>query len=394
MLQSSSAGGSAKKLQRWAVAAIATTAVVALGAGYGLVRSRFAPPADPAPAPAAPAPTVTALGRLEPQGTVIQLSAPSSSSGSRVEQLLVQVGDRVEAGQVVAILDSRDRLQAAYLQAQEEVKVAQAQLAITQAGAKQGEIAAQRAEIARLQAQWQGDIEAQSATVARLQAELQNAASEFDRYQALAAAGAISASDLDARRLTLSTAQRSVEEAQAVLARVQSTSPAQLRQAEATLAQIAEVRPVDVAARQAEVDRAIAALQQAKANLDQAYVTSPVAGEVLDIHTRPGEVVSSEGIGEIGQTQQMYAVAQVYQSDISRVEPGQQAAISSDSISGELKGTVERIDSQVQRQTVVNTDPSANIDGRVVEVHIALDPASSQRAAKFTNLQVTVEIAL
>jgi multidrug efflux pump subunit AcrA (membrane-fusion protein) len=59
----------------------------------------------------------------------------------------VQEGDRVQVGQIIAILDSRDRLQAAYEQAQEDVRVAQSKLAITQAGAKQGEINAQRAEM-------------------------------------------------------------------------------------------------------------------------------------------------------------------------------------------------------------------------------------------------------
>ena len=53
--------------------------------------------------------TVTALGRLEPAGEVIKLSPPASSQGSRVEQLLVKEGDSVKLGQVIAILDNRDR---------------------------------------------------------------------------------------------------------------------------------------------------------------------------------------------------------------------------------------------------------------------------------------------
>jgi HlyD family secretion protein len=304
----------------------------------------------------------------------------------------VKEGDRVQVGQVIAILDSRDRLQAAYEQAQEDVRVAQSRLAITQAGAKQGEINAQRAEIVRLQAQRQGDVEAQAATVDRLNSELQNAELEFNRYQQLAREGAISNSTLDSKRLTLNTAQRNVQEAKAVLNRIQNTSPAQIYQAEANLERVAEVRAVDVEANQAEVDRAIAAMKQAKANLDQAYVKAPIAGEILEIHTRAGEVISSDGIVSIGKTQQMYAIAQVYQSDIQKVKPNQRVKILSDSINGELLGNVERIDSQVKRQTIVNSDPSTNIDGRVVEVHVALDRDSSKRAAKFTNLQVTMEI--
>lgn len=390
MLQSSSDGGSGIKSQRWLAAAVG---VVAIGVvGYGVWRSQAS---QTAASQTVIAPvksnTVTALGRLEPQGEVIKLSANSTNS-NRLEKLLVQEGDRVQVGQVIAILDSRDRLQAAYEQAQEDVRVAQSKLAITQAGAKQGEINAQRAEIVRLQAQRQGDVEAQAATVDRLNSELQNAELEFNRYQQLAREGAISNSTLDSKRLTLNTAQRNVQEAKAVLNRIQTTSPAQIYQAEANLARVAEVRAVDVEANQAEIDRAIAAMKQAKANLDQAYVKATIAGEILEIHTRAGEVVSDNGIVSIGKTQQMYAIAQVYQSDIQKVKPNQRVKILSDSISGELLGKVERIDSQVKRQTIVNTDPSTNIDGRVVEVHVVLDRDSSQRAAKFTNLQVTMEI--
>ncbi|ELS34103.1 MULTISPECIES: ABC exporter membrane fusion protein [Pseudanabaena] len=390
MLQSSSDGGSGIKSQRWLAAAVG---VVVIGVvGYGVWRSQASPSAvsQTVIAPAK-SNTVTALGRLEPQGEVIKLSANSTNS-NRLEKLLVQEGDRVQVGQVIAILDSRDRLQAAYEQAQEDVRVAQSKLAITQAGAKQGEINAQRAEIVRLQAQRQGDVAAQAATVDRLNSELQNAELEFNRYQQLAREGAISNSTLDSKRLTLNTAQRNVQEAKAVLNRIQTTSPAQIYQAEANLARVAEVRAVDVEANQAEVDRAIAAMKQAKANLDQAYVKATIAGEILEIHTRAGEVVSDNGIVSIGKTQQMYAIAQVYQSDIQKVKPNQKVKILSDSIAGELLGKVERIDSQVKRQTIVNTDPSTNIDGRVVEVHVVLDRDSSQRAAKFTNLQVTMEI--
>lgn len=40
--------------------------------------------------------TVTALGRLEPKGEIIKLSATVSTQGSRVEQLLIKEGDRVK----------------------------------------------------------------------------------------------------------------------------------------------------------------------------------------------------------------------------------------------------------------------------------------------------------
>ena len=73
---------------------------------------------------------------------------------------------------------------------------------------------------------------------------------------------------------------------------------------------------------------------------------------------------------------------------------GQQAEITSHAITEELSGIVEEIGLEVKRQQVVNTDPAANIDGKIVEVKIALDEESSQKVSGFTNLLVTVKIIL
>lgn len=354
--------------------------------------------------------TVTALGRIEPRGKVIKLSATASTEGSRVEQLLVKEGDRVKPGQIIAILDSRDRLQAALKEAQEEVKVAQANLMRTQAGAKRGEIAAQQAAIARLKAESQGDINAQTATIERLQATARNAEAEEQRYQTLYEKGAVSASQRDSKRLNLETAQKSLQEAQAQLNRSQSASQQQIKEATATLDKITDVPKVDVEAAQAEVNRAVAAMNLAKANLQQAYVRWPFAiasskdkdlakrslqdGQVFEIHARPGELVSNNGIADIGQTSQMYVIAEVYESDISKVRTKQRVQAVGDFLPIELHGTVERLGLQVRRQSVINTDPISNIDNRVVEVYIRLDDASSLKAASLTNMQVKAVIEL
>ena len=338
--------------------------------------------------------TVTALGRIEPQGKVIKLSAAVSAEGSRIEKLLVKEGDRVKAGQVIAILSSRDRLQAELEQAQEQVKVAQANLNRIQAGAKPGEIAAQKAAIARLEAERQGDINAQAATIERFQAEVRNAQAEDERYQQLYQQGAISASQRDNKHLNLETAQKSLQEAQAQLNRTQSTSQQKIKEATATLDEIAEVPRVDIKAAQAEVNRAIAAMNLAKVNLKQAEVRSPQNGQVFEIHTHPGELISNDGIADIGQTNQMYVIAEVYESDIDKVRSGQQVRVFGDSLSIEFQGIVDRKGLQVRRQNVINTDPANNIDNRVVEVHIRLDEASSRKAATLTNMQVKAVIEL
>ena len=339
--------------------------------------------------------TVTALGRLEPSGEIIEISASSGSEGNRIEELLVKQGDQIKAGDVIAVLDSRDRLQAALNQAQEQVRIAQANLALVKAGAKTGEIQAQQAAIARIQIERDNNIAAQTAMVARMQAELNNAQVEYQRYQTLYQDGAISASERDSKYLAQETAKKQLAEAQANLNRIKSGQQEQLAEAKATLDQIAEVRPVDIAVAQAEVREAQAAVQTAQAELDQAYIKSPQAGTVIKIMTRPGEVVASdEGIVRIGQTSQMYAVAEVYESDIGKVKLGQSVNVTSSALPQKLTGTVNSIGLEVERQEVVNTDPTANIDAKVVEVKVKLDPESSKQVAGLTNLLVDVRINL
>ena len=339
--------------------------------------------------------TVTALGRLEPSGEIIQISVSSAAEGNRIEELLVKEGDEISKGETIAILDSRDRLKAALNQAKEQVAVAVANLAKVKAGAKTGEIEAQQAAIARIEAERSNDIAAQQATISRIQAEVNNAQVEYRRYQQLYRDGAISASEKDSKYLTLATAEEQLAEAQANLNRIKSSQQQQIAEAKATLNKIAEVRPVDVDVAAAEVRQARAAVETAQAELDRAYIKSPQAGRVIKVLTRPGEVVSSnDGIVRIGQTSQMYAVAEVYESDINKVQLGQQATVTSSAIPDELTGTVESIGLEVERQEVVNTDPTANIDAKVVEVKVKLDPESSQRVAGLTNLQVKVRIDL
>lgn len=338
--------------------------------------------------------TVTALGRLEPSGEVLHLMAPTSTQESRIEQLFVQEGDRVEPGQLIAILDNHSRLQAELQQAEEQVRIAQAQLAQVQAGAKTGEIQAQWAEIARLEAEQMGRVNAQRATVARLEAEVQNARVEYQRYESLFQEGAVTASQRDAKQLTYTTAQQQLQSAQEELVRLQTTGQEQIRQARATLEQVVEVRGVDVAVVEAQVQSAIATVTLARINLEQSLVRSPQAGQILRIHTHPGETIADQGIVTLGQTQQMMVVAEVYQNDIVAIQIGQTATVTSPALPNSLEGTVERIGLQVEPQQAVDEDPAANLDNRVVEVYIRLNAKSSKQVAGLTNLQVTTTIHL
>jgi HlyD family secretion protein len=350
---------------------------------------------NPAPLSSPRITTINALGRLEPQGEVINVSAASQSmGGSQVIELRVKEGDLVQAGQILAVLDSRDRLQASLQEAQQQVQVAKSRLADVKAGAKQGEIRAAQAEIENLAAQQFGELKTQQAAIARLSAELQSAETELQRNQTLAAAGAIAASTLDSRKLAVQTAQARLNEAITASDRTQQTLTAQIQKAKAMLAQTLEVRPTDINTAQAEVNRAIAATNRIQTELNQSYVRAPKAGRVLKIQTQAGELISTNGIIELATTDQMVAIAEVYESDISNVQNGQTAIITSSSnvFPEQLQGTVQQIGAQIAKKDVLNNDPTAATDARVIEVKIQLDQTASKKVANLINLQVNVEL--
>ena len=381
--------------------------------------------------PIVPVPqAVTALGRLEPETEIIKLSAPLALDGDRILELLVKEGDTVKVGQVIAILQSRNQLKNAVVQSTKQVEVAKAKLAQIKAGAKLGEIQeqsaiverikaqyagdrqAQEENIARISAQWEGDRIAQTATINKLTAELKNAESEYQRYEKLFSEGAISNSVIDSKRLNVETAKQTLSESQAILNRINTTANKQLAEAkvalnridntsnkqiketQAKLNSIAEVRPVDVQLGQTEIESAIANLNRAKTELEAAYIRAPMAGQIIKIHTRVGEKIGDQGIADFAQTNKMMAVAEVYQTDISKVKLGQQAIITSQGFTGKLQGTVQQIGLQVNRQNVFSDQPGENLDSRIVEVKIRLTPEDSKKVSSLTNLQVQTAIKL
>jgi HlyD family secretion protein len=137
-------------------------------------------------------------------------------------------------------------------------------------------------------------------------------------------------------------------------------------------------------------DVARANLSRAEAELALSQVRAPIEGQILKVHAREGERVGPEGIVEIGETASMYAVAEVYETDIGRVRIGQRARVMSPALESPLDGSVERIGLRIGRQDVLRTDPVADADARVVEVEIRLD--NPVAAARLTNLRVDVLI--
>lgn len=362
---------------------------------YSLLNSRSAKQiSDPIRTsnPAVTKRNVAALGRLEPAGEIVRLSAPNSVEGSRIDRVYVQEGDLVRTGQVIAVLDNQPSRAAALKKALSQMAVSQAKLVQVKAGAKTGDISAQQATVEKTIAELNGGIATQEATIGRISAEVKNSIQEYERYLPLYQQGAITKSDLDSKKLRLETAQEQLSEAKAALAKLVDSTQAQERQARATLDSVAEVRSVDVEVAQTEVDSAIAAVEQAKAELSLTYIRAPMSGKILKLYTKAGEVIDRNGIAELGRTSQMYVVAEVYETDVKNLKIGQTASITSEAFSGTLKGVVDKIGLRVKKQDIFDVNPMANTDFKVVEVKIQLNPSSSRQVSGFSNLQVRTVI--
>jgi len=374
---------------------LAVVAIAALGIGSFAYFNLANRPAQSVVSETAPkVETVSALGRLEPDGEVIKVFAPTSGESARIERLNVQHGQQIRKGDVIAYLDNYAPRTAALRESQERVVVTQAQLRQVEAGAKSGQIIAQQRVADRLQVELQTETAAQEAAIARLEAELRNAELEDQRYQYLKNEGAVSASFRDTKRLTSDIVRQQLNEAKSQLSRIVRSRQMQISEASATLDQISEVRPVDIEVARSQVAQAEAGVVRAKADQDLAIVRSPQDGQVLKIHTRAGELVSNQGIISLGRTQRMVAVAEIYELDISRIKIGQSATIISknNAFPEVLRGKVKEVGLQISKKDVLNTDPAAQFDARVVEVKILLDEPSSKRVSGLTNLSIQVSI--
>ena len=327
---------------------------------------------------------VVALGKLIPRGEVIKLSV-TNAEDSRVNQILVEEGDRVEKNQVIAILQGFENRERDLEEAEKNVELAQARLEQTWAGeTKQAELAAQKANISRLESQLRNETQEKKAAIASATAQLRQAQLTFERNQTLRDQGAVSQQTLDQVREQLDMAQANLNERKA-----------QLNNTEQTLKE--EIRPVDVRVAEIELERAIIAVEQRRADLEDTKVKVPIAGQILRINTRVGEQVNTQrGIVELGRTHEMYAIAEVYETDIGKVRIGQPATISSEygGFAGNLKGSVEHLGLQVGAKELseASEDPTQDENSRIVEVKIRIKPEDSKKVAHLTNMRVRVEI--
>ena len=253
--------------------------------------------------------TISVSGNIEITDVEASFKIPG-----RVEERLVSEGEAVQAGQVVARLDSQD-LARETAQRRAQVAAAQAALAELRAGSRPEEIAQSEAVLERTRA---------DGARARL---------EFERQKKLYEREVISTREFDQARTAFDAAEARSREAREFLALVrQGPRKEKIDQAGAAL------------------DQARQALALAETRMGYATLYSPTSGVVLSENVEAGEFVSpGTPVLTIGDLKRVFLRAYINETDLGRVKTGQTVRIRTDTFPGKTyEGRISFMASQAE----------------------------------------------
>lgn len=328
--------------------------------------------------------SVSALGRIRPLDDVVEVGVDASR---RLAKLLVTEGQLVKKGDILAYLEDYEELKAAAEQAASRLRGGQTQLA-ARIDCETANIARAEAEVNSLKANYPKDLEIQEASIEKLKTELGLSRQELERYDRLYRAKSVSLEEFERKTTEVVQRGKALQVAEAELSKLKGGFPLELVKAESNLAlakaTLALARPtIDIPTLECSVELAMA-------QLSRAIVSSPTDGQILKIRARPGEVVRSQTILTMANLEQMCVVAEIYETDLLRLQTGQKAVVTAAALSQPLTGHILFVGRSINQQAVYDLDPASPSDSRVAEVRILLDEA--QPASRLVNLQVAVEI--
>jgi membrane fusion protein (multidrug efflux system) len=287
----------------------------------------------------------------------------SSRVSGHVTRVMVDENQRVEAGTVLAQLDTRDFEVA--------IAVARATLANSEASAEAigravpitstdtaSQLSSAEADVENAGAGLalsQRQFEAAAATLREAEANDLKAQDDVTRYRPLAAKDEIpqqqysqavssqraSAAAVDAAGATAAGVEQAVTQARARLAQAQ----ARWRAAGTRTEQIAAQRSRALAA-QADTQGAAAALQQAQLNLQYATIVAPVSGIVGQRSAQPGQnVAPGQQLMTIVPlaSDNIWVTANFKETQLKYMRPGQSATIAVDAYGRTYQGRVLNI---------------------------------------------------
>ncbi|GIV01510.1 MAG: hypothetical protein KatS3mg015_0340 [Fimbriimonadales bacterium] len=330
--------------------------------------------------------------------------------GGRLTLVSVKEGSRVRAGQLIAQVETTDLLlqvqqaQAALQQALSRRAEAQIQVQMTpeqtEAAVKQAEaqLSAAKAqlELVRKGARSQEKEQARQ-RVNQARAALDKARADLERMRKLYEQEAISKADLDAVQAAhdqaLAAYQQAVEAYDLI---VEGARPEEIQQAEQAVRQaeeavriarsnrsLTQVRRQQLEQAEAAVTQARAALRLAQAALADAAIYAPFDGYVSGKPAQVGQVVApGTPVATIVSLNGLYFDAQVSETDVAQVRPGQPVTV-----------RVDALPSREFRGSVIAINPVGAELGRMFSVRVGLsDPEKVLRPGMFATGEIQLEV--
>lgn len=313
------------------------------------------PPVQPAMNPFPE--TVAGAGMVEPETENISVGSPVPGV---VVEVLVEVGERVEAGDALFRLDDRQR---------------RAELAIRQAMLNDA-----RAQLGKLEAMpRREELPPAEARIREAEADYENMQQQLRRAERLGGTGALTEEEILSRRQMAAQARERVNEAKADLALLK-----------------AGAWEYDKRVAQAAVDHAAAQVAETQTELERLVIRALVAGEVLQVNVRPGEFVGappSQALIVLGNVTQLHVRADIDEYDIPRFQSDAPARAT-------LKGQPDRsfplefvrVEPYVVPKKSLTGDNTERVDTRVLQVIYAID-AEGQRLFVGQQMDVFIDAA-
>jgi HlyD family secretion protein len=308
--------------------------------------------------PPIPQNIITLSGRIEGDDSIV-----AAKTSGRIREIRVREGDRVKAGDVIAVLDDEqaaareDQAKSAAQAAETRVSQAQQQIAVLGEQLKQSRITVDQAKLdaqGRVR-QAEAQVATAEANLSQAQAGYEQARYDLERFSRLAKSGDVSdrqreqaKNNAEAQSALVESNRKQVAAARGALttARANLENPSiRSSQASAVQKQITQAQ-TEVRAAQADAERTRAQVKEAQANRGDLNIVAPFEGTIATRTAEPGEVVSpGTPIVTMLDLGKVYLRGFVPEGDIGRVKLGQQARIYLDSSPRQpVEAVVSRID--------------------------------------------------
>ena len=317
-------------------------------------------------------PQIPISGNIEATTVDVSFKIPG-----KIEQLLIEEGDLVKTGHLVAALEHKDLL-AQKAKAEASLEAAESRLPTLQKNiefqdkASTQEIsqaeAALTAAASRLQQLLSGsrpqEIQAAKAEVDQTLADIEKRKADMERAQKLHQSQFISAQEWDAARTAYEMTLASHRKAKEIYALVVEgprkeeidTARAQFNESQASL-RLAKTRKIQVDAlrrelqtAKAQVKEAVSALEVIQTQIEYCKLYAPISGVVLVKNAEIGEyLVPGGAVITLGDLDKPWLKAFITESDLGRVKLGQKVSVTTDSFPGKVyEGSITFISSEAE----------------------------------------------